>query len=191
MAVVIMYHSTQAITDLVTIKEIFGNLKVKLLYVGVRNNVLNSLMDSLPGLGGELFAVTPIINEPSVDIELDISALQTGKFHDIGTGHPSVTEVRKIIQEVDIVYTDTWIDMEFINDKANVDLKEERTKKMLPFQINRELMQGSKAIVLHDMPIHAGCEISRDMVEKHIETILQQAENKKYAAQSILLSLLK
>ena len=184
-----MYHPTQAIADLVTIKEIFGSLKVKLLYIGVRNNVLNSLMDSLPRLGGELFAVTPIINEPSADIGLYKSALQTDKFHDIGSGNPSIAEVKKIIREVDIVYTDTWIDMEFINDKAFAWLKEERTKKMLPFQINRELMQDSKAIILHDMPIHAGYEISRDIVEEHIENILQQAENKKYAAQSILLSL--
>ena len=43
-----MYHPSQAIADLVTIKEIFGTLKIKLLYIGVKNNVLNSLADSLP-----------------------------------------------------------------------------------------------------------------------------------------------
>jgi ornithine carbamoyltransferase len=186
-----MYHPTQAIADLVTIKEFFGNLKVKLLYIGVRNNVLNSLMDSLPSLGGELFAATPRINEPSIDEDLYEIALQTGKFHDIGGGNPLIGEVKKIVKEVDVVYTDTCIDMEFINDKAYEVLKEERTKKMLPFQINRELMQGSQAIVLHDMPIHTGYEISRELVEEHIENILQQAENKKYAAQSILMTLMK
>jgi ornithine carbamoyltransferase len=61
---------------------------------------------------------------------------------------------------------------------------------MLPFQINNELLQGSKAIVMHDMPIHAGYEISRDVVETHLQTILQQADNRKFAAQSILLTLL-
>ena len=186
-----MYHPTQAIADLVTIKEIFGSLNVKLLYIGVRNNVLNSLVDSLPRLGGELFTATPVMNEPSVDKDLYKSALQTDKFHDIGGGNPSIAEVKKIIKEVDVVYTDTWIDMEFIKDKVYEALKVERIKKMWPFQINHELMQGSKAIVLHDMPIHAGYEISRDIVEEHIENILQQAENKKYAAQSILLNLLK
>ena len=165
-------------------------MKIKLLYIGVRNNVLNSLIDSLPRLGGELFAATPMLNEPSVDKGLYESAQQTGKFHDIGAGNPSITEVKKIIKEVDVVYTDTWIDMEFINDKTYASLKDERIKKMLPFQINRKLMQGSKAIVLHDMPIHTGYEISRDIVEEHIKYILQQAENKKYAAQSILMTLM-
>ncbi len=186
-----MYHPSQAIADLVTIKEIFGTLKIKLLYIGVKNNVLNSLIDSLPKLGGEVFAVTPVVNEPSVDKYLDAAALKTGKYHEIGSGHPTLTGVRKLIRDVDVVYTDTWVDMEFINDKASNGLKEERAKKMLPFQINAELLQSSKAVVMHDMPIHAGSEISRGGVETHLKTILQQADNRKYAAQSILFNLLK
>ncbi|MFY9813177.1 MAG: hypothetical protein WCF70_02740 [Dehalococcoidales bacterium] len=131
------------------------------------------------------------MNEPSVDKELDATAFQTGKYHEIGSGHPTLTGVRKLIREIDVVYTDTWVDMEFVNDKACAGLKEERLKKMLPFQINAELLQGSKAVVMHDMPIHAGFEITRDVVETHIKTILQQADNRKYAARSILFNLLK
>ncbi len=186
-----MYHPSQAIADLVTIKEIFGTLKIKLLYIGVKNNVLNSLADSLPKLGGEVFAVTPVLNEPSVDKYLDAAALKTGKYHEIGSGHPTLACIRKLIREVDVVYTDTWMDMEFINDNASNGLKEGRAKKMLPFQINAELLQDSKAVVMHDMPIHADSEISRDVVETHLKTILQQADNRKYAAQSILFNLLK
>jgi len=186
-----MYHPSQAIADLVTIKELFGTLKIKLLYIGVKNNVLNSLVDSLPKLGGEVFAVTPVVNAPSVDKELGTAALKTGKYHEIGSGHPTLTGVRKLIREVDVVYTDTWVDMEFIDDKAYAGQKAERIKKMLPFQINAELLQGSKAVVMHDMPIHTGSEISRDTVETHLKTILQQADNRKYAAQSILFNLLK
>jgi len=186
-----MYHPSQAIADLVTIKELFGTLKIKLLYIGVKNNVLNSLVDSLPKLCGEVFAVTPVVNTPSMDKALDTAAFKTGKYHEIGSGHPTLTGVRKLIREVDVVYTDTWVDMEFIDDKAYAGQKAERIKKMLPFQINAELLQGSKAVVMHDMPIHTGSEISRDTVETHLKTILQQADNRKYAAQSILFNLLK
>ena len=184
------YHPSQIIADLVTIKEIFGSLKIKLLYIGVKNNVLNSLVDSLPRLGGELFAATPIINEPSLDASLYAAASKTGNFHGLGAGFLSMADVNKIIKTVDVVYTDTWVDMEFVNDKAYTARNNERIKKMLPFQINNELLQGSKAIVMHDMPIHAGYEISRDVVETHLQTILQQADNRKFAAQSILLTLL-
>lgn len=186
-----MYHPSQIIADLVTIQEIFGTLKVKMLYIGVRNNVLNSLMEALPVMGGELYAATTVTNEPSIDNEVYETAVKIGRFHDIGTGNPSITEVQKLVKAVDVVYTDTWLDMEFINDPAFARLKKERTKKMLPFQVNAELLEESKAIVMHDMPIHAGYEISRETVEVHIKTILQQADNRKYAAQSILMSLVK
>ena len=112
-------------------------------------------MDSLPRLGGELFTVTPIVNQPSIDKELYETALKTGKFHDIGGGNPSIADLKKIAKEVDVIYTDTWVDMEFINDEKFAALKNERIKKMLPFQINGELLAGSHAIVMHDMPIHA------------------------------------
>jgi ornithine carbamoyltransferase len=184
------YHPCQAVADLLTIKEIFGNFKVKLLYLGIRNNVLNSLMESLPRLGGELFAVTPVINQPSIDEELYKNAEETGKFHDIKAGNPDDDHFRNVLKEMDIVYTDTWIDMEFVNDPAYDKEKNKRLEKMLPFQVNSELLKGGNAVVMHDMPIHSGSEISRDMVEKNIDIILRQAENRQYAEQAILLSLL-
>lgn len=184
------FHPCQAMADLLTIRELYGGFNIKLLYTGVRNNVLNSLMGSLPMLGGELFAATPVANVPSIDEDLYNSAVNTGRFHDIGSGSPVLHDVKDIIKEMDIIYTDTWIDMEFINDPAYEKEKTYRMDKMLPFQVNDELLKGSRAVVMHDMPMHAGYEITRDVVEKHIDTILRQAENRLYAEQSILLSLL-
>jgi ornithine carbamoyltransferase len=186
-----MYHPCQSMADLLTVKEQFGNLKVKMMYVGVRNNVLNSLMDSLPKLGGRLYAVTPIVNGPSKDEELYRTALQSGNFYDVGQGNPTVGEMTELVKEMDVIYTDTWVDMEFINDKRFENLKNERISKMLPFQINAALLKDSRAVVMHDMPIHAGYEIDRVMVERHFPLIMQQAENRKWAQMAVLLTLLK
>ena len=95
-----------------------------------------------------------------------------------------------LVNDMDIIYTDSWVDMEFFNNPKFLDFKNERIEKMMPFQLNNELLSGSKAKIMHDMPIHAGYEISRDMIEKNIEIILQQAENRKHAQKAILLSLL-
>jgi ornithine carbamoyltransferase len=186
-----MYHPCQSMADLLTVKEKFGNFKVKFMYIGVRNNVLNSLMDSLPKLGGQLYAVTPIVNEPAKDDELYNASVKTGNFIDVGKGNPAVNEMKKLAKEMDVIYTDTWVDMEFINDKKFEGLKNERIAKMLPFQINQDLLKGSQTIVMHDMPIHAGYEISREVVEGHMPTILQQAENRKWAQMAVLITLLK
>ena len=65
------YHPTQALADCMTIKETFGTYKKTLLYLGIWNNVFNSLVYSLPKLGGKLIGVCPIINESSIsDIEI-------------------------------------------------------------------------------------------------------------------------
>jgi ornithine carbamoyltransferase len=161
-----------------------------MLYMGVRNNVLNSLMETLPRLGGELYSVTPLVNAPSVDKGIYDTAIKTGKYHDVDSGI-SKKELKILVREMDVVYTDSWVDMEFFNDKSFEKEKNERIAKMMPFQINNELLEGSKAVVMQDMPIHAGYEISREVVETHIDTILRQAENRRHAQNGILTVLLE
>ena len=184
------YHPCQAMADILTLKERFGHFNLSLLYIGVKNNVLNSLIESLPQLGVDLYSLTPIVNEPSNDLELYRKAMASNKYHELDP-KISPNELRKIVKNIDVLYTDSWVDMEFFNDKAFEKLKEERIKKMIPYQINRELLEGSKAVVMHAMPIHAGYEISRDITEDSIDLIMQQAENRLHTEKAILAYLLK
>ncbi len=185
------YHPCQAMGDLLTIKETFGHYNVKLLYIGVLNNVFNSLAASLPKLGGELIAITPLINQPSLDQDLLETARNSGRFTAIDCEHQTKKTLREIVGEVDIVYTDTWVDMEFFNNQSFSEAKQQRIDRMLPFQLNNQLLAGTKAKVMHDMPIHPGYEITRKIVENHIDFILQQAENRRHAEKGILLTLLE
>ena len=73
------YHPSQAIADLITIKEKHGKLKgAKLVYIGVHNNVCNSLIEGCTKTGVKLTTVTPIINEAARDEELIAAAKKTG-----------------------------------------------------------------------------------------------------------------
>ncbi|MCW4031016.1 MAG: ornithine carbamoyltransferase, partial [Candidatus Bathyarchaeota archaeon] len=73
------YHPSQAIADLITIKEQKGKLEgVKLVYIGVHNNVCNSLIEGCTKTGVELTTVTPITNEHAGDYELTQAAKKTG-----------------------------------------------------------------------------------------------------------------
>lgn len=183
------FHPCQALADMLTIRELFGTYNIKMLYIGVRNNVLNSLLETLPRLGGELYLVTPIINAPSVDGALYRQALATGQVHELST--PMTAQVlNRVADNMDVIYTDSWIDMEFFHDPAYQVEKEFRIKTMLPYQINAALLEGSHAVVMHDMPIHAGYEITRDIAEKHMDTILRQAENRRHAQNAAMLYLL-
>jgi ornithine carbamoyltransferase len=177
------YHPSQAVADLITIKEKKGKLKgAKLVYIGVHNNVCNSLIEGCTKTGVKLTTVTPIINEQSRDDELMEAAKKTGLWE-------TATDVKKAVEDADFVYTDTWIDMEFFTDPKFAAEKEKRLKLMMPYQIDKKLLKGSKAYVMHDMPIHRGYEISADMIEDKRSVIYEQAENRLYSAKAILLKL--
>ncbi len=184
------FHPSQILADLMAIKELFGTYQVKMLYIGVWNNVLNSLAESLPFLGGELYCMTPVINEASKDDITVNRARATGHLYEL---NPKMTseDFKEIVKQMDILYTDSWVDMEFFHNLDFQDMKEERIKIMLPFQINKELLEGSKAIVLHDMPMHAGYEVSREVIEENKKYILQQAENRRHVEKGLLYEMLK
>jgi ornithine carbamoyltransferase len=177
------YHPSQAIADLITIKEKYGKLKgAKLVYIGVHNNVCNSLIEACTKTGIKLTTVTPIFNEAARDEELMASAKKTGLW-------TTTLDSKKAVKDVDFVYTDTWIDMEFFTDPKFAEEKEKRLKQMMPYQINAELLKGSNAYVMHDMPIHRGYEISVDAIGNPKAVIYEQAENRLHAAKAILLKL--
>lgn len=178
------YHPSQVITDLMTIKEKKGRLEgVKVVYIGVHNNVCNSLIEGCTKTGVEITTVTPIFNDHSRDDELLERARKTGLYK-------TTEDVQQAVEDADFVYTDTWVDMEFFSDPEYAEEKEKRIELMMPYQINEKLLEGSNAYIMHDMPIHRGYEISQEMVENPRSIIYQQSENRLYSAKSILLKLL-
>jgi ornithine carbamoyltransferase len=179
------YHPSQALADLITIKEKKGTLKgAKLVYIGVHNNVCNSLIEGCTKTGVKLTTVTPISNEAARDDKLLAEAKKTGLWE-------STLDVKSAVKDADFVYTDTWIDMEFFTDPKFAAEKEKRIKLMMPYQINAELLKGSSAYIMHDMPIHRGYEISAEAIENPKAVIYEQAENRLYSAKAIMLKLTK
>ena len=177
------YHPSQAIADLITIKERKGTLKgVKLTFIGIHNNVCNSLIEGCTKTGVKLTTVTPIVNEHARDEELIDAAKKTGLWQ-------TTLDAKKAVADADFVYTDTWIDMEFFTDPKFTAEKEKRLKLMIPYQINKALLKGSNAYIMHDMPIHRGYEIIADVIEDARSVIYEQAENRLYSAKAILLKL--
>jgi ornithine carbamoyltransferase len=178
------YHPSQALADLITIKEKHGKLKgAKLVYIGVHNNVTNSLIEGCTKTGVKLTTVTPIFNAAAKDEELLAEAKKTGLWQ-------STLDAKKAVADADFVYTDTWIDMEFFTDPKFAAEKEKRIKLMMPYQINAQLLQGSNAYIMHDMPIHRGYEISAEAIENPKAVIYEQAENRLYSAKAIFLKLM-
>jgi len=131
----------------------------------------------------EIVTVTPLVNEASVDEELLEAAKDTVLYG-------NSIDVKAAVEDCDVVYTDTWVDMEYFLDPKFKNENEKRIKLMLPYQVNRKLLGDSDALIMHDMPIHRGYEISEDITEDPNSVIYLQSENRLHSAKAILLKLL-
>lgn len=179
------YHPCQAMADMLTIHEHRGETKgARLTYIGVHNNVVNSLLAACAAFEVHLTLVCPIAPPESIDAELK------QKLQDLGLLSETL-DARSAVKSADYVYTDTWIDMEFFDDPSYAALKEERIALMSPYQLNEQLLESSPAFVLHDMPIHPGFEIDAELVYSPRSLIFQQAENRLDAQKAIILNLLR
>ena len=181
-----LYHPCQALADMLTIAEHrAGNPEgAKLTYIGVYNNVVNSLVSIAAALGVRLTLVCPIRDEGAVDLESRQRLLDAGLLTE-------TSDAALAVSDADYVYTDTWLDMEYFNDPEYEQEKQRRCDLMLPYQVNAELMAGSEARIMHDMPIHPGFEITEEMVECEQSIIYDQAENRLDAQKAIMLHLLQ
>ncbi len=186
------YHPTQALGDLMTIQDHLGRLEgVKVCFVGVHNNVCNSLVAASIKVGLEVTVITPEINPAAIDKQLWDEAEQYGSYKTVSSdGIDSQSVLQDIISENDVVYTDTWIDMEFFTDPDFADEKERRMKLMMPFQLNSSLLKGLDCKVMHCLPAHRGYEISGEILDDPRSIIFDQSENRLHSMKAILLKLL-
>ena len=182
------FHPCQALTDVLTMSEYFeGDLAdAHLVYLGVQNNVSNSLTVICSKLGINLSLATPTQDDNSESTDENVQQLINSSEKITHTQDPKAA-----VQDADFVYTDTWIDMQYFNNPSHQDENEAKLKKMMPYQVNSELLDGVSCRIMHDMPIHDGFEISAEMTNDPRAVIYSQAENRMHAQKGLLYWLLK
>ncbi|OGK21283.1 ornithine carbamoyltransferase [Candidatus Roizmanbacteria bacterium RIFCSPHIGHO2_02_FULL_37_13b] len=186
------YHPCQALGDMLTMIEHSNGLKQikKVVWLGIENNVSNSLMTVCTKLGIRFVIVAPDVNKPSIDYELNKMADKTGLVE-------RTLNLKSALKDADYVHTDTWMDMEFFkNGKVLPEFKKEyegRIKTFMPYQLNGNLIDkyAPKAKIMHCMACHINYEITRDAVDHNNSIIFDQAENRMHAQKGIIMWLLQ
>ena len=178
-----LYHPCQSLADMLTIRMERNSIEgASICYVGVHNNVVNSLIEITAALGVTLILVTPLVNENAkIDKVIQKGLTKKTLFWE--------TDIEKALDQCEYVYTDTWIDMEFFHDASYSQEKERRISIMMPYQLNSNLLKGRNIKIMHDMPIHPGFEIDRETVKDSRSIIFQQAENRLDAQKAVILNL--
>lgn len=179
------YHPTQALADLITIKQVEGSFDgVQVTFVGIHNNVTNSLLVACTRVGVRVGLVTPERNPDSWDPELMAEARATGLVSEYSSVQEAAAESR-------FLYTDTWIDMEHYHELSYATEAERRIELMTPYQLNRRNLGGATPWIMHDMPVHPGFEIDEELVESPQSVIYQQAQNRLLSAKALLLTVMR
>ena len=165
-----LHHPCQAIADLLTLRERFGDLQgLRLAYVGDGNNVARSL-----AILGELAGVEVVIAAPA------------GYQLEEGHGAKLSGDPRAAAAGADALYTDVWVSMGDEEEAAR------RRADLAPFQLDGDLLAaaGERAIVLHCLPAHPGEEIAADVLYGDRSAVWDQAENRLHAQKALLEMLL-
>ena len=142
-----MFHPTQMLADILTVKEEFGDIRGrKLTFFGdARNNVANSLMVVCAKLGMHFCACGPQELMPADDLVEKCRAIAA----ETGAEIELTTDIKQGAKDADVLYTDIWLSM-----GEPAELWAQRIKLLLPYQVNKELMAMAKptAIFLHCLP---------------------------------------
>ena len=179
-----LYHPTQALADIMTLEENFGNVKGRTLcYVGDgRNNVARSLMIICAKLGTHFTVITPGELNPDEDLRKQCASLAEKSGAII-----TVTPDTGAVKGADALYTDVWTSM------GEEKKKEERIRLLSPYQVNQKLMDmtGRKdSIFLHCLPAVKGEEVTADVIDGAQSRAWDEAENRKHTIKAVMLATL-
>jgi ornithine carbamoyltransferase len=177
-------HPCQALADMQTLQEHFGNLhNVCLAFVGDGNNVAHSLMLAAASLGASITVGTPAGYEPHANMlcAAEKVAATTGAKVKV-TNDPV-----EAVSGADAVYTDVWASMGQEEEAA------ERRKTFLPFQVNNKLFSkaAKHAVFMHCLPAHRGEEVAASVIDSPRSVVFEQAENRLHIQKAIMVLLLE
>jgi ornithine carbamoyltransferase len=165
-----LHHPCQALADLLTLRERFGDLEgLRLAYVGDGNNVARSLAIAAELTGVELTVAAP----PGFQLEP-------------GRGVSLSDDPRAAAAGADAIYTDVWVSM------GDEQEEQHRRAALAPFRGDADLLSAAddRAVVLHCLPAHPGEEISAEVLYGERSAVWDQAENRLHTQKALLETLL-
>lgn len=165
-----LFHPCQVLSDLFTLRERFGRLAgLKMAFIGDGNNVCHSLIIGSSIVGIELRVAAPKGYEPKEEVVNGREVIIT-------------VDPREAAQDVDVIYTDTWISM------GQEEETEKRREIFRPYQVNAEIVNlaRSGAVVMHCLPAHRGEEITDEVIDGRQSIVFVQAQNRLHTQKAIL-----
>jgi ornithine carbamoyltransferase len=182
-ALTLREHPCQALADVFTIREVFGDVAGRsIAFIGDGNNVFHSLAIVAAGEGAEIRLAHPAgygANPRLIETAIERAAEGGGRL--VFTSDP-----REAVAGADVVYTDAWTSM---GQEAEAG---ERRLAFEPYRVDEALMAaaGPDARVMHCLPAHRGEEITSEVLDGPRSIVLRQSENRLHVQKALLVELL-
>jgi ornithine carbamoyltransferase len=169
-------HPCQILGDFLTLQENFKNYKnLIIVWIGDYNNVLRSLIHLQNIYKFKLNIVVPhqIFKHHKSEFL---------KFKNKNLKH--LVDPIEGAKKSNCIMTDVWVSMGEKNNKI---------KYFKNFTVNKKIMSiaSNNAIFMHCLPAKRGKEVTSDVLDGKNSVVLQQAKNRMYIQQAILLYVLK
>jgi ornithine carbamoyltransferase len=171
------YHPCQALADLFTVQEVFGELSGRTIaFVGDGNNVARSLAICCGKLGVRFVLASPE-GYGFDDRFLQVYSRYLPQAPIVQNGKPG-----HAVGAADIIYTDVWTSM------GQETEREHRLRSFAGYQVNAELLAlaPSHARVMHCLPAHRGEEVTSEVLDGERSVVIQQAANRLHAQKALL-----
>ena len=168
-------HPLQALADLLTIKQEFGQLKgLKIAYIGDSNNVAQSLAIGSLMAGVEFRVASPKGYEFS---EVSLKRIQSVGGQILQTGEPETA-----VEGANVIYTDVWTSMGQEAESAT------RLRDFNGFTVTMEMLSlaDPESIFLHCLPAHPNEEVTQEVLDSSYSRIWKQAENRMHSARGAI-----
>ena len=169
-------HPCQILSDIFTVEERKGRIENNIIaWVGDFNNVLISLIQAAEVLEFKLNIIVP----KSFIKKNFITLIKNSKYCKF------YSDIKLGLENVNCVMTDVWVSM---GEKKSI-----KKKQILKdYQVTDHLMDlaNKDAIFMHCLPAHRNEEVVDSVIDSKKSVIFQQAQNRMFVQQSILLQLL-
>jgi len=170
-------HPCQALADILTVREAFGNdpKDRRLVYVGDGNNVAASLCNICAILEIPMTVCTP------EKYQLSDSFLQSYRAHYTDSDLLQTTDIDEAVKDACVIYTDVWASM------GQEKEAEERKQIFTPYQISEDVLGAAPddCRFLHCLPAKRGLEVTDGVLESPQSIVFQQAENRMHIARGL------
>jgi ornithine carbamoyltransferase len=176
-------HPCQALADMLTLVERFGDLTGRTLtFVGDGNNVAASLAQAGALLGMHVRVASPPGFELPEPVRL---AAQAAARH--GATVTTSNDPRAAVAGADAVYTDVWASM------GQEDQADARERIFSGYRVDSALMTaaGPQALFMHCLPAHRGHEVTDEVIDSPASVVFDQAENRLHAQKALIAQLVR